>query len=157
MADVFKRKTVDIKRPITADMCLITWEGAVTTATNLQLSYQQQVTRRRTLGTNGKNVAVIYPGMPVGQITIARLFAEATENLFERPGWNVCDDPATIYISFSGQPALEGCSSVSNAMYVCRGCIVTNYTLSAEAEGLQVVDNITIEFLQMDYMEGGVE
>lgn len=149
MSDIFKRQPIDTKSPITGDMCLIEWESVLTTATNLSLTYQQPITRRRTLGTNGKTTAVIYSGQPVGQISIARLFADTTEDIFNKPGWNPCSGLATIRISFTGDSSIDGCDT-KGGIYTASGCIVTSYSLSAEAEGLTVVDNINIEFLQLE-------
>ena len=68
--EIFGRNAVKSVRPITADMCTIIWgsdvnQGAgkiVTGATNINISYQQQVVRRRTLATaGGSPLAVIYP------------------------------------------------------------------------------------------------
>lgn len=150
MSDIFKRLPVDVRQPITADMALVEWGGILATATQLTINYQQGVTMRRTLGTNGKNTAVIYPTQPAGQISIARLVADSTENIFDRPGWNTCDGVTTITVSLTGQPTHVDCKS-KGGIYTCYGCIATNYSVSAEAEGLTVVDGITISFLQMSY------
>lgn len=150
MSDVFKRQPIDLKHPITADMCLIEWGNILTTATNLQLVYQQPVTRRRTLGTNGKSTAVIYAAQPLGSISIARLFADGVENIFDRDGWSNCGNLATIRINFTGDSSQEGCDT-KGGIYTALGCIVTSYSLSAEAEGLTVIDNVSIEFLQLEY------
>ncbi len=151
MADIFKRQPIELRKPITADMCLIEWGTHVSTATNLTMTYQQPVTRRRTLGVNGKNVAVIFPGQPVGRISIQRLFAEKPNgetSIFDRDGWHPCR-PTTIRVTFTGEAAVDGCS-VTGGIYTAIGCVATSYSLSAEAEGLTVVDNIEIEFLQLE-------
>lgn len=149
MADVFGRKLIVPKKPITADMCTIIWGGrAVASATNINLVYQQQVTRRRTLGGNGNPVAVIYPTQPIGSFSIQRLVCETTEDIFSLPGWNVCQGPAELNVSFNGATAYDGCTT-TGGYYLLSGAIVTGYSLSAEAEGLTVADNVQIEFLQL--------
>jgi hypothetical protein len=151
MADIFGRRRVDPQKPITADMCVILWDGlVVTTATQVSVQYQQQVTRRRTLGGNGNPVAVIYPSQPIGSISIQRLVSEKTDGLFNQPGWTACGDPGTIVLDFNGATAYEGCT-VTGGHYTATGCIVTSFNLAAEAEGLTVVDGVNIEFLQFDF------
>lgn len=162
MAELFGRKSVIPKKPITADMCTIIWgdsldtgEGvpngaAVASATNISIQYQQQVTRRRTLGAaEGAPIAVIYPSQPVGSMSIQRLICETTEDIFQRPGWNICKGTAALSISFDGATAYEGCNT-QGSIYTATGATVTGYSLNAEAEGLTVVDNIQIEFLQLE-------
>ena len=150
MSDVFKRKILDLKKPITADMVLIEWDGLLAQATNISLQYNQPVNRRWTLGTNGKNTCVIYPGRPLGSLQIQRLFADDNENIFEKAGWDPCGDLANIHILLDGSSALENCDA-KGGEYVVRGALVTNYGLAAEAEGLTLIDNINIEFMQLDY------
>jgi hypothetical protein len=160
--DIFKRLPVEVKKPITADMCILEWGGSgvgeagawLSTATNFSLNYTQPVTRRRTIGTSvNRNVAVIYAGQPYGTITIQRLFAEQMNGetpIFNRPGWNPCAGLATIKIAFNGESIISGCK-VSGGIYTAQACIVTTYALSGEAEGLTVIDNVQIEFLQLEY------
>ena len=151
MSDIFKRKPLDLKTPITADMVLMEWEGLLAQATQMSLQYNQPVNRRWTLGTNGRNTCVIYPGRPLGSLQIQRMFADKNENIFSKAGWDPCSDPATIHIMLSGASALENCN-VSGGEYIVRGAIVTSYGISAEAEGLTLVDNLNIEFMQLDYV-----
>lgn len=157
MPDIFKRLPVEVKKPITADMCILEWGGAgewLSTATNFSLNYTQPVTRRRTIGTTAqRNVAVIYAGQPYGTISIQRLFAEQMSGetaIFERAGWNPCVGLATIKIMFNAESIISGCK-VSGGIYTASGALVTTYALSGEAEGLTVIDNIQIEFLQLEY------
>lgn len=160
MPDVFGRKSIVPKKPITADMCTIIWGGdanngtagaAVASATNVAIQYQQVVTRRRTLGASeGAPVAVIYPSQPLGSMSIQRLVAESAENIFSRPGWNICQGTAKLTLSFDGATVYEGCST-KGGVYTISGATVTGYSISAEAEGLTVIDGIQIEFLQMEY------
>jgi len=157
MADLFGRKTIIPKKPITADMCTIVWGGAlVSSATNVNLVYQQSVIRRRTLGGNGAPVAVIYPTQPVGSLSIGRLVAESSENIFDKPGWNICGGPTSIMLNFDGATAYEGCT-VKGGFYHLHGALVTAYNLAVEAEGLTVVDGIQIEFLQLEHTAASLE
>lgn len=151
MPELFGRRAIQPKKPITADMCTIMWDtDAVASATNVQIQYQQQVTRRRTLGAaEGAPIAVIYPSQPIGSMSIQRLVCETTEDIFQRPGWNICKGTATLRLSFDGATAYEGCTT-TGTVYTVTGATVVGYNLSAEAEGLTVVDGIQIEFLQLE-------
>jgi len=153
--DIFQRQQVLPIKPVTADQCTIIWEVAsgggsaiVTAATNVSIQYQQQVTRRRTLGAaNGRPLAVIYPSQPQGTMQIQRLVAEGADNILNRKGFSSCDSTGTITIHFRGEAAY-GCT-VKGPIYVLSGIVVTSFGFTAEAESLTVVDNITVEFLQM--------
>ena len=155
----FGRRLVQPAKPITADMCTIVWAGdanntgdktpsAIASATNINIQYQQQATRRRTIGGRGNPIAVIYPSQPSGSVSIQRVVAEITEDIFSKPGWNICQGTARLTISFDGASAFDGCTT-KGYLYTITGAIVTGYSISAEAEGLTVVDGVQIEFLQM--------
>lgn len=166
--DLYGRRMVRAVKPITADMCTIvfTADNAASTAkseiiagaTNISISYQQQVMRRRTLGSaGGSPLAVIYPTQPMGTLTMSRLFARyhdadpalnTIESLFSFPGWDICKGTASITLKFNGDSAFTGCNEKYGG-FKLSGATVTGYSLSAEAEGLTVLDNVNIEFLQM--------
>lgn len=162
MSDIFHRKPLNIEKPITADMVMLYWGSSgggtsggtiVAQATNFQLQYQQQVNRRWTLGGAGVNTCVIYPGRPIGTIRIQRLFVDQNENIFENPGWDPCGEPATIHIELNGESAVDGCTT-KGGIYIARGAVATSYGLTAEADGLTIIDDVNIEFLQLDYSSG---
>lgn len=174
--DVFGRTALKTIRPIMADMAIIAWhpKGGVpnptsvipgtpdqkppgillSKATSINLTMQQSVTRRRTLGGYG-NVAVIFPSQPQGQLTVGRLLAarsteEGNQDLTQLPGWNSCDELGTLTITFSGASAYGGnCSVKGELAYKLTGVTVQSYSLQADAESLAVVDNLSLEFLQL--------
>ena len=155
--DIFNRAKLNIEKPITADMVMLHWSSAstpagviVAQATNFTLQYQQPVNRRWTLGGAGANTCVIYPGRPIGSIQIQRLFVDQGEELFTLDGFDPCGSTATITVSLDGTGALNDCGA-SAGIYTARGAIVTSYGFTAEAEGLTVVDNINVEFMQLDW------
>jgi len=150
MADIYNRNIINTLQPITADMVLINWDGLLAQATQFSMQYNQPVNRRWTLGTNGANTCVIYPGRPSGSIQIQRLFADKNENIFKKPGFDVCSQPATIYIMLDGAAVDPNCT-VAGGEYVIRGGLVTSYGLAVEAEGLTLIDNLNIEFMQLEY------
>ena len=160
MADVFGRRMVSPQKPITADMCQIIWPGGtdgdiITAATNVNIVYQQAVTRRRTLGSaGGAPIAVLYPSQPAGSLTMQRLVSEKRQQLFNRDGWNICRPPATLTINFVSNANYADCT-VTGDSYILTGAMVSSYSLAAEAESLTVVDNVSVDFLQMEYVYGG--
>jgi hypothetical protein len=139
MADLFQRESPTAQAPITADRCKINWGGAFAAAMQVSISYQQQIQRRRTIGNQ---VAALWATFPVGQITIARLLTSAEYDIFSKPGWNACE-PGQISLQ------LGECNGGGGSTLTANSCIVASYQLSAEAEGLTVVDNIVIEFLTL--------
>jgi hypothetical protein len=145
MADLFQRQDSTIKTPVTADNCLITWDGAIAAAMQVQISYQQQVQRRRTIGNQN---AIIYATYPVGQITIARLIADGASDLFGKTGWSACTPGQLTFAMSGGQGA--SCAAQGYSL-TAKGCVVSQFSVQAEAEGLTVVDNITIEFLELSH------
>lgn len=144
--DVFGRTPATPKVPFTADKATIDWGGPLSSAMNVTLSYSQAVQRRRTIGN--KDV-IIYASQPLGQITIARLLTEDASNLFSQPGWRACDPPATIKLTFRGGCADEVSTQGKDLTLTAVGCLVSQFQIQAEAEGLTVIDNVVIEFLQL--------
>lgn len=138
MADLFKREGASYKAPITADKCTITWGGIVTAAIQVQISYAQQVSRRRSIGNKDM---VIFASYPVGQITIGRMICDGAGDIFDKEGWDHCS-PGQITLS------QDGCGS--GFKLTAKNCVVSQYQISAEAEGLTVIDNIVIEFLELE-------
>ena len=139
MADIYSKNQTTFEAPYTADKCIIQWDTQVTTANNVSISYAQQVNRRRTIGNQ---FAMLWANMPSGQITIARLMSPNGESLLKSKGWNACS-PGTITIK------TDGC--ISGTVYTAHKCIVTQYQIQMETEGLSVVDNIVVEFLELTH------
>jgi len=145
MADIFNKKDIALKNPITADYCTITGlgiSGSQSYATNVQIAYQQSITRRRTIGGQSQT-AVIYGSLPQGQITMSRLAVDSSLSAVGTgAGWDICQ-PGELTITLG-----SACGS-GGGTYTCTGCIVTGYSVSMEADSLTVMDNVTIEFMQM--------
>lgn len=150
MSDIFSRTQLNIEKPVTADMVMIQWDsGLVAQATNFSMQYQQPINRRWTLG-GVANTCVIYPGRPTGSIQIQRLIVDQDAELFNNSGWDPCGSPATLYILLNGAAALSNCG-VTGGEFIARGAFVTSFSFAAEADGLTIVSNINIEFMQLDY------
>jgi hypothetical protein len=138
MADLFGYQTASIKSPITADKCTIQWGGVVAGAVQVSISYSQQINRRRTIGNKD---TVIWASQPSGQATIQRLITTAGLDT-GGTGWNACN-PATITFN------LAGCGTGGGSLRA-NGAVVSEYSIQAEAESLTVMDNVVIDFLQLD-------
>lgn len=143
MADIFNKKDIALKQPITADYCTISGLGGDESyATNVQIAYQQSITRRRTIGGQSQ-FAVVYGALPQGQITMSRLAVDSSlSSVGSGACWDVCT-PGDISINLK-----SNCGQGSQT-FRCSGCIVTGYSVSLEADSLTVMDNVTIEFMQM--------
>lgn len=143
MADVFGAKQLDLNfAPVTADECLIQFDGKlVASATNFALTYGRSVTRRRSIGNQQ---AVMIPTQPGGSVSIQRLLTTDMKTLLEGPSWKVCKNGGTITVALGA-----ACDGGKVVTYHCTGCVVTNYAVQGEAEGLTVVDSLTIEFMQL--------
>lgn len=141
MADLYGFGDQNIKTPLTADKATLDWGGVITGAVQVSISYAQQVQRRRTIGNKD---AAIWATMPTGQVTIARLLTIDAGQLFNAPGWKACE-PGTITLTLGG-----GCGGGGGFTLTAKGCVVSQFQIQAEAEGLTVMDNVVIEFLQLN-------
>ncbi len=139
MADMFGRDPVQLKTPMTADKCDITWENEnVASAIQFSIEYGQQVTRRRSIGSQD---AIIYGSQPQGRATMARLIT-SDGTITTGPSWSCKTGTLKFYMS--------GCEGAGGGVFIANGCIVTSYNISAQAEDLTVMDNVTIEFMELE-------
>lgn len=140
MSDIFQKKEIQQDIPLTADASIITWDGQLAYATQVSVTYSQQITRRRTIG--GAN-AVIYASQPNGQINIQRLVAQNWNKIFKKDGWGSCE-PVELGLK------LGDCNKeAGSGGFKFTNCIVSQYSIQLEAESTTVADNLVIDFLQM--------
>jgi hypothetical protein len=140
MADLFGRDPVKQLDAVTADRCTLTWDGKVIAeAMQVSISYNQSVSRRRTIG--GKS-AVIYGSQPMGQASIALMVTTDGNDIFGTDSWKGCQGGTVMF-------ATKGCKGATSTNYTANGCVVTGYSIQASAEDLTVVQNITIDFLEL--------
>ena len=127
--DLFQFTKQDIKHPFTADRATLTWgdQGPVNFAINVQISYQQQLQRRRVIGNKW---AIRYGSQPQGQITCQRILASGDPNIYTGDIWNQCKVGKDVVVS------LADCENGKGHTYTCTGATVTQFTLSIEAESL---------------------
>lgn len=144
--DIFGKKAINLNfSPVTADLVEIQFDGKLlSTAINFSLSYAQSVNRRHSIGNRD---AIIYPSQPVGQISIQRMLTADLKELMSGKIWKACDNGGTI--SFALKTGCIGTNVNKVATYTCTGCVATQYQLNGEAEGLSIVDGVTIEFMQL--------
>ena len=140
MADLFGRDPITLKTPVTADKCTIIFDGeTVAQAIQFSIEYGQSITRRRSIGSKD---AVVYGSQPQGRATIARLITIAGATT-KGASWSACGDGTITF-------ELGGCKADKvGQSYNATGCIVTSYSISASAEDLTVMDNVTIEFMEL--------
>lgn len=136
MADLFGFTDVNPKAPVTADRCIISFNGPIATALQVQISYQQQINRRRTIGNKE---ALLWGSQPQGQATIQRMILEGGS--YGGAGWSACS-PATVTFE------LGGCKG-GGGKFTATGAVVSQFSVSAEAESLTVMDNVVIDFMQL--------
>lgn len=158
MAQMFGRKQVNTStKPITADMATIMWptgkgDWTVNAAVNIEITFQQPITRRRTIGSaGGSPVALLYPGQPQGQLSIGRMLTSATflGDTGDK-GWNACMTLPDITVAFDGTSNYENCTGSTGLNYICQGCLVESYRVAAESEGLTVMDTVVVQFLGLE-------
>jgi len=143
--DLFYRTIVKPEAPITADKCYLQWGDTVAAATQVTIQFQQQINRRRTVG-NKKTV--IWGSSPQGQINVQRLLVPGdAQAIFAKEGWDSCT-PTTMSV------VLAGCEGKAGPVLQATGCVVSSYQVQAEAESLTVMDNIVIDFLQLENLGG---
>lgn len=142
MGDIFNRTKQKIETPFTADACMVKVDGKEAVfAVQVQCSYSQQVQRRRSIGNQN---AVIYGSQPMGQISINRLVVRDAYDILNGPTFQGCGQNGKVEIILKGN--CEG----GQVTFTCTGCIASVVSISVEAEGLTVMDNIVIDFLQME-------
>lgn len=140
MADLFGKEPLRLKTPVTADQCTIIFDGeTVAQAVTFQLEYGQSITRRRSIGSKD---AVVYGSQPQGRATIARLITKEGA-ITKGKSWTACGN-GTIRFNLG---YCEG--GITKDKYDATGCVVTSYSISASAEDLTVMDNVTIEFMEL--------
>lgn len=140
--DVFQFGKQLIKAPFTADRAKLTWDGGqIDAAINVQISYQQQMNRRRVIGNRW---AVRWGTQPIGQLTCQRILVSGDKNIYTGDIWNQCKNPET-----NVEITLMDCEEKQGPTYKCSGPIVTQLQVTVEAESLTCLDNVVIEFMQL--------
>lgn len=144
MADIFNRKIAKIETPFTADACMVKVDGSEALfGVQVQCTYSQQIQRRRSIGNNS---AVIYGSQPIGQISINRLVVKDAYSILNGKTFQGCGQDGKVELVLKGNCP----GSAGQVTFKCTGCIASQFSISIEAEGLTVMDNIVIEFLQME-------
>lgn len=142
MADIFNFKDQDVKRPYTADRATLEWSdtGEVQFAINVQISYQQQINRRRVIGGAW---AVRWGSQPQGSLTCQRILVSGDANIYTGKIWDQCQDAKELKVT------LADCDGAVGPIYICTGPVVSQLQVTVEAESLTCLDNVVVEFLQL--------
>jgi hypothetical protein len=143
MADVFNFKDQAVKKPFTADRATLQWaeQGQVDWAINVQISYQQQINRRRVIGGNW---AIRWGSQPQGQLTAQRILVSgANDEQYTGKIWDQCQDTEPLVV------VLQDCNGTTGPVYTCTGPTIAQLQVTVEAESLTCLDNVVVEFLQL--------
>lgn len=136
MADLFGFIESNIVSPVTADRCTISFGGTIAGAVQVSIQYAQQINRRRTVGNQ---VSILWGAQPQGQATIQKLIIGSGS--VGGQGWSACQ-PGTVTFNFGG------CGGAGGSL-TGTGAVVSQYSVTAEAESLTVMDNVVIDFMYM--------
>lgn len=135
MADIYGFSS-NVVTPATADKSTISWGGNVAGAVQVSVAYNQQINKRRQMGNGG---AIVWASQPTGQINIQKLVIGSLVK--GQTGFNACN-PTTI--SFNA----GGCASGGGGV-TATGCVVSSYTITAETDGMTVMENVVIDFVSL--------
>jgi hypothetical protein len=135
MADIYGFSS-NVVTPATADKSTIGWGGNVAGAVQVSVSYNQQINKRRSMG-NG--AAIVWASQPTGQINIQKLVIGSLVK--GAPGFNACN-PTTITLNTGS------CTSGGSGV-TATGCVVSQYTITAETDGMTVMENVVIDFVSL--------
>ena len=157
-ADILQRNLFDHSQPLTADRVKLVFSGnagTVYAALTVQAQVQYPVSRRRTLGTDANVVqSFTIVGQPAGKLTIARMFGPEAKSrdLFASHPFNPCapKGESIVTMSFTNQTTMSNCATNVTEIYKFHGAIVSAYEITANAEELTVLDNIVVDFSQME-------
>jgi hypothetical protein len=138
MADIYGFKSDSISSPITADKCIVQFNTQIATAVNVAIQYNQQINRRRVVGDQS---ILLWASAPQGQASIQTMIVGQSLKTAGASGWQACR-PGVI--TFTMGSCTGGGPTIS-----CHGAVVSSYSLSAEVEGLTVMENVVIDFVSL--------
>lgn len=146
--DIFQFGKQDIKAPYTADRAILKWDNKeINAAINVQISYQQQINRRRVIGNKW---SVRWGTQPQGQLTCQRILVEGDADIYKGDIWNQCKVSEQML-----EVTLNNCEKQQGPTFKCSGPIVTQLQVTVEAESLTCLDNVVIEFMQLFVEKAG--
>jgi hypothetical protein len=140
MADIYGFQSDSITTPITADRCTVQIAGtAVGSAVNVTIQYNQQINRRRVVGNQQ---VLLWSSSPQGQASIQTMVVgSGLKGSAGGSGWNGCS-PATVTF------VMNGCRGGGSTI-TCSGAVVSSYSVTAEVEGLTVMENVVMDFVPL--------
>jgi hypothetical protein len=138
MADIYGFKSDNVKAPFTADKCTVQFgDGDIMAAVNVTIQYNQQINRRRVVGDK---TLLVWASAPTGQASIQTMVVDSSIKGSGK-GWTGCDHSTVTF-------NMSGCNG-GGATITCTGAVVSSYSVSAEVEGLTVMENLVIDFLSL--------
>jgi hypothetical protein len=152
--DVFGKKTNTIVPPLTADNAIFNWGGIVASAVNVSIGYSRGVSRHRTIGNQ---IAVMVTSQPAGKISVGSIVTTLTNSsFFQLPGWDGCN-PGTVTMTlnqcqgntFNAAGVPTPVTPGTSLQFTAVGCLVSGFNIGFEGEGLVILNNVSIDFLQL--------
>lgn len=175
MPELFTRTEVDFGGAMHAQSGIITPANGLTGVLmqNIQLSYQQQVTRLYELGTAGKRSKVYYvggraqgtmsvahvigPGVSIGLFysTFGDVCAAGTNTCEIDLSPNICGNGGTGSNNFFGDlvnNAVAAASGGPRAKYKMKYCVLISIGMSVSAQDFVVNENSQLMFSGLEYL-----
>lgn len=139
MADIYGFQSDAITTPITADKCLIQFgNGPVASAVNVTIQYNQQINRRRVVGNQQ---ILLWSSSPQGQASVQTMIVGTPLKGSAGVGWSGCNPSSVTF-------TLNGCTGGGGTI-TCSGAVVSSYSITAEVEGLTVMENVVVDFVSL--------
>lgn len=140
MADIYGFQSDAITTPVTADKCTIQFGGGpVASAVNVTIQYNQQINRRRVVGNQQ---VLLWASSPQGQASIQTMVVGTPlKSGGGGAGWSGCEPSTVTFV-------MSGCKGGGGTI-TCSGAVVSSYSVTAEVEGLTVMENVVVDFVTM--------
>lgn len=152
MAELFTKTEVDFGGAMTAQFGVVVPDGAFTGVLmqNIQLSYQQQVTRLYELGTRGAKTNVYYvSGRAQGTMSVAHVVGPGvTIAAFYVKFSDVCK-AGTNQLKIDLSPNL--CDGSTPVVYTCKYCVLVSIGMSVAAQDFVINTNSQMMFSGLSY------
>lgn len=177
MADLFSRTEVDFGGGFTSQFGMITPNNGLTGVLmqNMQLSYQQSVTRLYELGNSGNKTKVYYVGgRAAGSMNAGHVIGPGVsmKNFYDnfsdvcKAGTNDCEVKLTPNLCTSGAgatvtgvgagiagtgAAIAAAATGSDMAYKCKYCVLVSVGVSVAAQDFVVNENSQLMFSGMEF------
>lgn len=156
MPELFERTAVDFGGAMHAQRGIIMSKSGLTGVLmqNIQLSYQQQVTRLYELGVQGFLTKVYYVGgRAQGSMSVAHVIGPGVKikEFYDNFG-DVCKARNnTVTIDLSPNVCTDGITGTARAVYTCKYCVLVAVGMSVSAQDFVVNENSQLMFSGLEF------